>query len=54
MAEVAPQVHMALQVQARPVTDPLEHILHLVLTLRAWPTKLILALTVIVVCNSLD
>lgn len=54
MEGVAPQVRMALQGQVRLVMDPLEHTIQLVLTLRTWPTKPILGLTVIVVCYSHD
>lgn len=50
MEGAAPQVLMAPQVQARLVMDPLERTIHLVPTLQTWPTKLILALTAIVVC----
>lgn len=52
MEGAALQVHTAPQVQARLVMDPLERTIQLVLTLQIWPTKLIPALTVIVVCYS--
>lgn len=50
MEGAALQVHMAPQVQARLAMDPLERTIQLVLTLQTWPTRLILALTAIVVC----